>query len=1104
MTAASLLAELRALDVRVHVEGGRLRINAPKGRMTPALEAALIAGKEELLRELEATSQPAALPALAPVPRNTGSLPLSFFQERLWVLDRLQPGATTYNFGSLFSPPGPVDADRLEAALRRVVSRHEILRARFVLEGEAPVARLGPTEATPIVVSDLRAELAEVRQRLLDGAAAEAVSVPFDLTRDAPVRFRIFRTAEDRAALLISAHHIALDAWSFALLVRDIQAEYLALAEDRAESPPPRLQYADFAHWQRSVSAHPSGAARLAYWKKRLLALPSLSVFPRDHAGSAEAGNGATLDFTWPPALYDAVRALARESGATLYMVLLAAVAAVLHRHTGQLDLALGSPLGTRDQGELEGMIGPIVSPLVLRFNLARDPSFSQLIAHARDELLDGHANQEVPFERVVRELNPERSLNSSPLFQLAVVLHNAPDSSLVQITSGGAVYDLTLFATERNGTLQGAYEYRTDVYEPTTVARIAEHVQILLEAAARNSSLRVSELPLMGEDERQLLLETFNQTKAEVERATVVAQFARMVAEHREEVAVVASDRTLTYGALDQISSQLAARLVAAGAGPGQFVALATDRTSALVISLLAILKSGGAYVPLDPTYPAERVALMLRDSGARQVLTTRAISKTAALRDTAATQIFVDEFAFEALDAPPKALTSPSPHDAAYLIYTSGSTGTPKGVLVPHSAVSNFLAAMRKCVGAREFDTVLAVTSPSFDISVLELMQPLVQGGRVVLADRESVTDGTRLAQLLTSSGATLLQSTPSGWRLLMNAGWKGDPALTAIVGGEPLPPALAQWLRPRVRALWNAYGPTETTVWSTMAQIADDGPITIGTPIANTQVYVLDGQLRLVPLGAFGEICIAGDGVTLGYHGRDELTAERFVPDPRDPNKKMYRTGDIGRFRADGRLEHLGRLDGQVKVRGYRIETGEIEASLASHPSVKQAVVDLRSVAADDPRIVAWVQLRENEDSTGSELRRHLRQRLPEFMIPSLVVFVEAFALTPNGKVDRRALPDAFAAEGSVRAESRAPSTPTEQAIAEIWMRLLNLKQLAVSDTFFELGGHSLLAMRAAHELGLRLGYQLEPRMLFFLTLEQLAETCDARATGAGSSP
>ncbi len=1093
MTPTELLKQLRALDIHVRVEDGRLRVNAPKGRMTPELEAALVAGKEAVLRELEATQ---ALP-LTPTPRDASPLPLSFFQERLWVLHRLQPELTTYNFGSSFRPPGPVDAERLDAALRRVVARHEILRSRFALEGDAPVARVAPPEVTHIVHTDLRGVAEEERDEVLDRALTEAVRVPFDLSTDTPVRFQIFRTDEERAALLVSAHHIALDAWSFGLLVRDVQAEYAALTEGRPAAPAPALQYADFARWQRKLSQHPSGVARLAYWKQRLAALPSVSMFPRDHAPVDGATIAATHDFHWSAPLHNAVRTLARESGATLYTVLLAAVAAVLHRHTGQTDLALGSPLGTREQEALEGMIGPILNPIVLRFDLSDDPSFATLIGRAREAFLEGHANQEVPFERVVQAVNPERSLQHSPLFQLAVVQHNAPDAGVIQISSGGALYDLTLFVTERDGVLDGSYEYRADVYGAATIRRIAEHVENLLAGAAADSAQRVSELPLIGAEERAQLVYRFNDTKRDVNRATLVAQFAHAAAEHAQDIALVASDRSLSYAALDQVTDALALRLRAGGAAAGKFVALATDRSSALPIGLLAILKSGAAYVPVDPTYPAERIALMLRDSGAQQIVTTRAMLPVLAKVGAQATLIVIDDP--EPSEPAPGTLVPPSADDVAYLIYTSGSTGTPKGVLVPHSAVSNFLSAMRDCVGFSASDVLLSVTSPSFDISVLELFLPLVHGARVVLADRDVVSDGGRLAQLLASSGATLLQSTPSGWRLLMNADWAGNPGLTAIVGGEPLPPALADWLRPRVRALWNAYGPTETTVWSTMAKVAD-GPIAIGTPIANTRIYVMGAHQRLAPIGALGEICIAGDGVALGYHQRPELTAERFIEEPNAPGKRMYRTGDLGRWRSDGQLEHLGRLDGQVKVRGYRIETGEIEAVLATHQSVKQAVVDVRLAAADDPRIVAWVQLREYEDCTGSELRRFLRQRLPEFMIPSIFSIVDTFPLTPNGKVDRRALPDAFASESSPHAESRPPSTPTERAIAEIWMRLLNVKRVTVADTFFDLGGHSLLAMRAAHELAMHAGRPIDPRLLFFRTLGQLAEACDGPLSGA----
>jgi amino acid adenylation domain-containing protein len=1101
VTPAVLLAHLNALDVRLAIENGRLRINAPKGAITEELSAALRAHKDALVRMLEGVDDAAASAvSLVPVPREE-ALPLSFVQERIWMLTQLQPGLTAYNLATLFTPGERVDPQLLGWAVRRTIQRHEILRSRFVFEGTSPVVKLAAPEATVVDVVDLRPLGAEERRRVLDTAAAEATRRPFDLAAEAPVRFGIFRTGEMAAALLISAHHIALDAWSFVQLARTIRDEYFAVLDEQPVAPPPAVQYLDFAIWQRRRMDQPDAQARLAYWRRQLEGLPQLSVFPGDHATDADgSGRGAAYDFVWPVELYESVRSLARDCDATVYMVLTAAMTALLHRHTGQTDIAIGSPLGTRELAELEGVIGPMLNPIVLRLDLSDKPTFPQLVARVRETLLEGHANQDVPFEQVVREVNPSRSLRYSPLFQVAVVLHNAPEVSEVPLTGGGALYDLSLFATER-GTLRGSFEYRADVYEASTIARISAQLATLLEAAARDRTLTVSELPLIDAAERRLVLETFNDTACELDRSVLVDQFRRIALDRPERVAVVAPDRSLTYGELDRLSDALAARLRTSGVGRSSIVALATERSSALPVAALAILKSGGAYLPIDLAFPAERIAFMLRDSGARHAVTTRGLASSLTFADDTTVLLVEDAVAVSPADADPVAHTDgPQAGDLAYLMYTSGSTGTPKGVMVPHGTVSNFLGAMHRSIGFAADDSVLAVTSPSFDISVLELFLPLVRGGRLIVADRETVTDGTRLAQLIASSGATMLQQTPSGWRLLMNAGWEGDPRLTAIVGGEALPPSLAEWLRSRVKVLWNAYGPTETTVWSMLSKITDDGSITIGKPIANTRVYVLDGAGYPVPIGAPGEVCIAGDGVARGYHGQPELTAHVFVPELGRPDAVMYRTGDIGRWRADGRLEYLGREDGQVKVRGYRIETGEIEAALAAHEAVGTAVVGVRAAAADDPRLVAWVQLHPDFECTGSELRRFLRQRLPDYMIPAMITIVETLPVTPNGKIDRRALPDGFASGAPLRGDRVPPTTPTERVIADIWSQLLEVKELSVTDGFFELGGHSLLAMRAAQEIAARTGVRIESRLLFFRTLEQLAALCDAQSGSA----
>ena len=1098
--ATELIAQLRALDVHLRVEDGRLRVNAPKGRLTPELEAALVDRKAELLEILSARATDRTGPPLVAVPRN-GPLPLSFLQERLWVLHQLEPTQTAYNLASSSGVVADIDVPRLASAIRRVIERHEILRARFAPVDGEPRVHVAAAADTAVVVRDTQLMPAAEQAALIAGAAATAARQPFDLAREAPVRFTILQTGPVSGALVFVAHHIAMDSWSMGVMIQEIMHDYAALSgESIAPVTPPALQYADFAAWQRAAMTGDAAQLRLEYWTKRLAGLPQLSTFRPDHPRESEAiGTGATHDFRWSAALYQQVRALARELDSTVYMVLLAAMTVVLSRNTGQTDVAIGSPIGTREPAALESVIGPILNPLVLRFDVADDPTFAELVTRARTAVLDGHTNQQVPFELLVQTLKPDRSLGHSPLFQVAVVLHNAPNAGAMQIHGGGSIYDVTLFAVERHGEMTGALEYRSDLYDAATIARIDGQVQALLHAATRNSTLTVSRLPLLTDDEMVQLVTTRTPTPVPVDRRRVTEQFATAVAGSQQQVAVSASDGTLTYGELDRRATLVAQALTAAGAGPGSFVALATDRSSAMIVGALGILKAGAAYVPLDTSYPAERVAFMLRDSGARHMVSTR--SAVSALSNVAMppTVLLVDDVVAAAQGATPAPVSNAATEDdIAYVIYTSGSTGVPKGVRVPHRALSSFLGAMRERPGIRADDAVLCLTSMSFDISVLEVFLPLVSGARTIVATREDATDGARLASLISSQSATIVQATPSGWRLLMNARWTGGERIVAIAGGETMPQDLARWLGERVREVWNGYGPTETTVYSSMAQLHNGDAITIGTPVANTRIYVLDTAGNVAPVGVPGELCIGGDGVSDGYHNWPELTAEKFVPDPFVAGRRMYRTGDYGRWRADGRIDHLGRIDGQVKLRGYRIETEEIEAALATHSAVRLAVAGVRNASADDPRLVAWVLLHDDEECTSSELRRHLRQSLPEFMIPSMILLLEDLPLTPNAKIDRRALPDPFSATLIAPRDYAPPTTPTQRAISEIWIRLLGVRQAGLSDSFFELGGHSLLAMRAASEISVRTGRTIEPRLLFFRNLGQLAEVCDNPAS------
>jgi amino acid adenylation domain-containing protein len=1097
--ATELIAQLRALDVHLRVEDGRLRVNAPKGGLTPELEAALVERKSELLEILSARPASRNGPRLVPVPRNA-PLALSFLQERLWVLHQIEPAQTAYNLASSSGVVHDLDLSRLERAIRRVIERHEILRARFApVDGEPRMHVVGAAE-TPVVVRDLESISAVEQAAIVAGAAASAAQQPFDLAHEAPVRFTILRTGPASGALVLCAHHIAMDSWSMGVLTQEIMNEYAALADGSAAPvAAPKLQYADFSAWQRASMAGDGSRERLDYWTKALAGLPQLSTFRPDHARQSEAvGAGATYDFYWSPGLYQDIKALARELDATVYMVMLAAMTVVLCRNTGQSDVAIGSPIGTREPAELETVIGPILNPLVLRFNVADDPTFAELVTRARSAVLDGHTNQQVPFELIVQTLKPDRSLGHSPLFQVAVVLHNAPNAGAMQIHGGGSIYDVTMFAVERQGVMTGALEYRSDLYDAPTIARIDAQIQALLHAAVRNPATTVSMLPLLTDGEIAQLVKTLTPAPVVVDRRLVTEQFATAVATSAQKVAVSATDEALTYSELDRRATLVAQALMSAGAGPGSFVALATDRSSAMIVGALGILKAGAAYVPLDTSYPADRVAFMLNDSGARHIVSTGSALRALGSVPLPPTVVLVEDVVAAAHGATPAPLgITATEADMAYMIYTSGSTGVPKGVRVPHRALSNFLGAMRERPGISAGDAVLCLTSMSFDISVLEIFLPLVVGARTIVVTRDDATDGARLASVISSQGATIVQATPSGWRLLMNARWTGGRNIVAIAGGETMPPDLARWLGERVREVWNGYGPTETTVYSTMALLRDGDVITIGTPVANTHIYVLDSVGRIAPIGVPGELCIGGDGVTDGYHNRPELTAESFVADSFVAGRRMYRTGDYGRWRTDGRIDHLGRIDGQVKLRGYRIETAEIEAALATHPAVRTAVVGVRNASADDPRLVAWVQLHDDEECTSSELRRHLRQSLPEFMIPGMLLLVDSLPLTPNAKIDRRALPDPFGTAPLAPREYAAPTTPTQRTIAEIWIRLLGVKQAGLSDSFFELGGHSLLAMRAASEISLRTGRTIEPRLLFFRTLGQLAEVCDTPA-------
>jgi len=1037
--------------------------------------ATLSPGRQALLAKLLRGGAGSAAPGAGSIlPRDPAApAPLSGAQQRLWFLHQMDPGSGAFNLPLVLRLRGALDVPALERALAEIARRHEALRTVFTLRGAAPVQEVLPAAARVLVTEALPAAAPGEREAALRARVAEEANAPFDLAAAPGFRARLLRVDAGEHVLVVTLHHIVGDGWSTGVLYRELAALYGAFSRGEP-SPLPELpiQYADWAAWQRARLAGPEHAREVEHWRARLSGAPALLDLPTDRPRPAvqDTARGAHR-FRIPRDLRDRLSALARAEGATPFMALAAAWGTLLHRWSGQDDVVVGTPLAGRTHPETEPLIGFFVQTLALRMDLAGDPSFRALLGRVRETTVEAYAHQEVPLDRLVEPLKVERSLSHPPLFQAMITLQNAagagpglpglraePMGTELRAAEGY----LLLYLEEDEQGLDAVLQYPAALFDGATMARLAGHLLSLLDAAATDPDLRVSRLSLLGAAERELVLREWNRTeRPHPPERTMHGAFEAQARRTPHAVAVEAEDGTRTYAELDRRANRLAHHLRARGVGPETLVALHVDRGAGMVESLLAVLKAGGAYLPLDPAYPADRIAYMLRDSGARVLVAGPAPPEGLPLEgvETVALGRDAEEIAARP-EMPPEGRADP---DAlAYVIYTSGSTGRPKGVMVRHGAVAGFLAAMAERPGLSADDVLLAVTTLSFDIAVLELLLPLCVGARVRVASRAVAADPGRLRGLL--AGATALQATPATWRMLVDAGWTPPRGLAVLCGGEALPRELAERLLAGGARVWNLYGPTETTIWSAVAEVASGaGPVPVGGPIHNTRLYVLDPALQPAPLGVFGELCIGGDGLARGYLRRPALTAERFVPDPfaATAGARLYRTGDRARQRPDGTLELSGRLDTQVKLRGFRIELGEVEAVLRGHPAVREAAAAVREDVPGDPRLVAYVVPSEGAGAPSpAELRAYLGGSLPEYMLPSAFVALDALPLTPAGKVDRRSLP------APVRAPERdhvPPATPAETLIASFWAEALGVERVGVRDNFFELGGHSLLVAR-----------------------------------------
>ncbi|MGH8727036.1 MAG: non-ribosomal peptide synthetase, partial [Burkholderiales bacterium] len=948
----------------------------------------------------------------------------SFAQQRLWFLYQWEPASAFYNINSALKLEGQLDAAALERCVNEIVRRHESLRTSFKTADGEPVQIVHPAVEIKISTVDLRG------LSLLDDeirrVAAEETGRPFDLSRAPLIRVSLLRLGDASHVLLTTLHHIISDGWSVGIFYREIAVLYQAFARSEPISLAElSIQYADYAVWQRGYLSGGILAPQLAYWKKQLSGTPPLLVLPADRPRPAlQSFKGARLSRVLDKALLGSIKAVGQTHRATLFMTLLAAFSVSLSRYCRSDDIVIGSPIAGRTRTETEDLIGFFVNTLTLRTDLSGDPSFRELLSRVCEMALSAYAHQDLPFEKLVEELKPQRSLSYSPLFQVMFALQNTTHTPLrlpgldvqsLNLDRETSKFDLGLAAMETSEGLKLVLEYNTDLFDDATVVRMMGQFETLLESIVRNPEQRISRLQLLTEAERHALIHDWNQTRVDYPNEhTIVQLFETQAALAPDRIAVEfrspgANETQLSYRELDRRANQLAHHLIAIGVGPEVLVGICVERSLEMIIGLLGILKAGGAYVPLDPDYPNERLGFMVSDAALSVVVTQRGVELPA----NGAKVVYLDSDHGSIGAQPEHDPVIRADADAlAYVIYTSGSTGKPKGVCVAHRALTNLLHAMRDHTAITGEDSLLAVTTLSFDIAALELYLPLIAGARLVLASRETTVDPAALSNCLAGRHISLMQATPATWRLLIEAGWMESGGLRVLCGGEALPQELADQLLARCASVSNVYGPTETTIWSSVERVQANRPISIGRPLANTEMYILDGALNPAPIGVPGELHIGGAGLARGYWNRPELTAEKFIPDPFSaaPNARLYKTADLARHLPDGRIEFLGRIDNQVKLRGFRIELGEIEACLRQHPKVREAAVLAREDDPGDKRLAAYVVPNEaNAAPSSDELRGFLKELLPDYMLPSSFTALDAMPLTPNGKLDRKALPE-----------------------------------------------------------------------------------------------
>jgi amino acid adenylation domain-containing protein len=1031
---------------------------------------------------LESSPTPKISPAM-----RTGPAPLSFAQQRLWFLDQLEPGNAHYNIPVALRLGGRLHVPSLEQSINAIIRRHEVLRTHFEKKDGEPVQVVDPAGEMGLPVIDLGGLEPGEQEAECQGIVEREVLLPFELLLGPMLRARLIRLAEQDHVLLLTMHHIASDGWSLGVLLRELATFYEAFSSGKS-SPLPDLpiQYADFAQWQRQSQQGKMLEKSLAYWRKQLADLSPLRL-PTDRPRPArQSYRGAAESVLLPEALTQALRDLSLREGGTLFMTLLAAFQTLLYRYCGQEDIVIGSPIANRSRTETEPLIGFFVNNLVVRMDFSGRPTFREVLKRMQEVLLGAYTHQDLPFEKLVEELHPERSLSQNPLFQVMFILQDAQWEQPTKLPAltvtpmpvavKSTHFDLDVYFCEKIDGLHGSFVYSTDLFEAATVRRMTTHFRKLLEEIVADPGRSVAALPLLPQAEHKCVVEDWNETARDYPlHRTLHQMIESQVDRAPEAIALVFEEESLTYRELNARANQLAHHLISVGTGPETLVGICMHRSIEMVVGLLGILKAGAAYVPMDPEYPRERLEYMVQDAGVPVLLTQQHL--VSRLPEHSSHLICLDtqwdSIRTQSRENPD---SRGKPEHLAYMIYTSGSTGKPKGAMNVHRGICNRLLWMQEAYHLTEKDRVLQKTPFSFDVSVWEFFWPLMTGAQLIVARPEGHKDAAYLVRLIREQGITTIHFVPSMLEVFLRE--KNVEDCTSLrqvfCSGEALSYELQELYFRRLPAeLHNLYGPTEASVDVTYWACKRGDPrriVPIGRPIANTQIYILDTNLEPMPIGIPGELHIGGIGLARGYHNRPELTAEKFIANPlgKGPGSRLYKTGDLARFLEDGQIEYLGRMDGQIKIRGFRIELGEIESALRKHPAVRDTVVIAREDSPGDKRLAAYVVPQAERSFQPRELRDYLSRSLPEYMIPSAFVTLPALPLSANGKVERRALPKPDETSRASSGSHVLPRNSLEQTIVKIWEELLQTRNVGVLDNFFEIGGNSLLLVQVHEQL------------------------------------